>query len=243
MADEEKEVNTPAETSPLEGAVASSPEVQQKAQEAQETEPSTPQKEETQEPEQQAEEQSVPYGRFKEVNDEKNWFKSLAEKQQQQLNQPSQQPPTAQDPYAGMDAETKAFWQRNREIAREEAQKVLKPQADAAVTRIANLEIQNFRMRHPEVKPNSELETRITQRVNQGYPLEDAFKLETYETRVGQSAVQKVQTNQQRLEAKKKANVASPQSNSANLSNPPNLSFKEDIAQQMRNTSLDELLG
>lgn len=230
MEEEKQDVNP---ESSLEGAVASSPEVQEKAaqevvEQTQETQ--TPPAEEgvTQEPiEQPAEEQKVPYDRFKEVIDERNYLRELAQRQ------PTQAPPAQPDPDVGRTPEERAFYQQQREMARQEALKVMAPQIKAAVNRMAQLEIQNFRLVHPEVKPNSDIEGRITQRVNQGYPLEEAYKLETYATRVGQQSVQSAQTQKQRLVAKQKANVVSPQSLSPQTATPPKVSFDEDMRHKM----------
>ncbi len=232
--EEQKDVK-PEESSSLEGAVASSPEVQEKAtqevvQQAQEPETATPKEAETPAVEPQAEEEAkIPYDRFKEVVDERNYLRELAQRQ------PQVQPPQAQpqDPDAGRTPEEKVFYQQQREMARQEALKVMGPQIKAAVERMAGLEIQNFRLRHPEVKPNSELERRITARVTQGYPLDEAHKIETYDSRVGQQSVQKAQVNQQRLADKQKANVVSPQSNTAQTNQNPKMTFEEELRHKL----------
>ncbi len=235
MADEVKDV-TPE--SSLEGAVASSPEVQEKAteevvQQVQETEQAPPQKAETPTEELQAEEQTVPYARLKEVIDERNYLRELAQRQPQ-IQQPQVQP---QDPYANMDDATARFYQGLDTRIKTEAQKIvdktIAPQINAGVQRMAQLEITNFRMRHPEVKLGSEIEGRITQRVNQGYPLEEAYKIETYDGKVGQQSAQNAQVSQQRLVDKQKANVVSPQSLSPQTIQPPKQTFEEELRHKL----------
>src|SRR3990167_8953146 len=109
--------------SALADAIASSPEAQEQIeQQAQETEAGTPQKPENQEP---VEETTVPYSRFKEVVDEKNWHKQqmermLQERQSQQQFQQPQQPPQE----LGNTPEEREFWRMQRQIAKEEAEKV-----------------------------------------------------------------------------------------------------------------------
>lgn len=213
----------------------SSPEAE--TQPTQETETPTPQEDETPE----AEEQRVPYDRFKEKVDEANWYKQQLEQQMQQpkTQQPIQQPTT--DPYAGMTAEEKVFWQQQRKIAREEAESVAKTkeaeykaQFEQQQRVISNLLTRDFRREFPDVKRGSQEEQAIAKRISQGYPPDEAYKLEMWDKKVGDKKSQTQQTQQQRLEAKQKANVVSPQSISSQATpSGQKETFEEELRRKM----------
>jgi hypothetical protein len=195
--------------SPLAEAIASSPEVIE-AIPVPETENVTPQQT-TPEPVEPKEEGRIPYSRFKDVVEEKNWLKQQLEMQLQQ-RQPAQQP--TQDPEAGMTAEERVFWQRQRAIAREEAMKVsqeqmgqIRPVIDAGRMELAQMKVLQFRKDHPDIKPNSPEEMDIAQRINQGYTPDDAYWA-TVGPRGFKVATEQVkQQAKQQIVAKKMANV------------------------------------
>lgn len=227
MADETQDV-TP--DSSLEGAIASSPEaVEEATQVVQETETETPETEAVT-PEQEPE-GKIPYDRFKEVNEAKKLAEQQAEwyKQQleSQLNRQPQQPTV--DPDAGKTPEEKLFWQQ----VRAEAAKVVKPQIQAGVQEIASLRAQMFLNDHPDVKVGTPEYTQICQKVNSGYLPDDAYKSVFYDKKVATRQTVNQQTQQQRLEAKKKANVVSNHSVSNTVVPPGKESFEEEFARRL----------
>lgn len=212
MADEKdvKQESSPALAEAIAGSPAAQEQIEQQAQEAQ-----TPAKEEeTQEQgEQQTEEPRVPYSRFKDVVEEKNWYKTQLEQRfaQQSQTQPPQ-PTTPQE--IGNTPEEREFWRMQRQIAREEAERVsreqigkLNPVIDAGRQELAMLKVQQFRNQHPDVKPNSPEEMAIAERISSGYLPEDAYKVVMYDRKLEQSEKQANIQAKQKIEAKKQANV------------------------------------
>ena len=206
MPDETKGVE---ENSPslLAEAIASSPEALEETQETQ-----TPAKEEvTQEP---VEEAKIPYSRLKEVVDEKNWYKQQLERSLQQ--QPQQQPQQPQQPSQelGNNPEEREFWRTQRQIAREEALKVgqeqlgqIRPVIDAGRMELAQMKVQQFRTEHSDIKPNSPEEIAIAEKIQMGYLPEDAYRSVMWDSKVADTEKQKSQSDKQKIEAKKQANV------------------------------------
>ena len=212
MLPDEKVVNQePIDQTSLAEAIASSPEVIEKAKPVQEAETVTPKEEATQEPVEQ-EEGRIPYSRFKEKVDEANWLKQQLETTIQQRQQQLQQP--TQDLYANMTAEEKVFWQgidkriedRANVIADNKIRQI-SPIIDAGRMELAQIKVQQFRKDHPDIKANSPEEMDIAQRIQQGYTPDDAYWA-TMGPRGRQEVVQQVkqQVKQQNV-AKKMANV------------------------------------
>ena len=207
MPDEQKgaEGNSP---SPLADAIASSPEALE-GQQSQETQ--TPAKEEEIQEQggQQTEEPRVPYSRLKEVVDEKNWYKTQLE--QRLAQQPQQQPQQqTQDPYAGMTAEEEKFFRmmdaRAEKIAEQKLRQI-SPVIDAGRMELAQMKVQQFRSTHSDIKPDSPEEIEIAQRIHQGYPTEDAYKVVMWDKKVADAEKQGNINLKQKIEAKKQANT------------------------------------
>jgi hypothetical protein len=88
------------------------------------------------------------------------------------------------DPYAGMTPEEKVFWEKSRQIAREEAERVAKSymgtvqqetqETKAAVT---SMLYERFQQKHPDIQANSPEENLIAQKFRQGYTLDDAYEI------------------------------------------------------------------
>ncbi len=223
-------------SSPLVEAIASSPEVEQQVQETQ-----TPAKEEeTQEqieqPEVQEEEPKIPYSRLKEVVDEKNWLKQQLEQQlqRQQTQQQFQQP--KQDQYAGMTPEEERFWRMQRQIAREEAEKVtqermggIQPVIDAGRMELAQIKVSQFRKDHPDIKPDSQEEIAIAQRIQAGYTPDDAYWSVKGPQGIRFSEQKVKQQVKQQMEAKKKANVENTTSIPQQAQSNTKKSFRDDF--------------
>jgi len=243
-----KPQESPPET--IEGAIASSPEAISEAQEKVSETP-TPEQGETQPvKEEQGETPLHENPRFKEVVDEKNWYK---ERLQEMVNRPApqpQQPQTQQDPYAGMDAETARFYQQMDARIDQRAGKLLQtkitPQIDAARNEFARIKTAQFHAAHPEIKPNSPEERAIAQKISEaaayGYPLdpESAYRDVMYPNAVGQKRETNEQQQQQKLQAKKQANVVSPSSVSQAAVPPHKETYDEEIARRMRTEDITE---
>jgi hypothetical protein len=192
--------------SPLEAAIASSPEALE--EQAQETQTPPAQEGVTQEPV----EAKIPYSRLKEVVDEKNWYKQQMERMlqqqqsQQQFQQPTQQPPQE----LGNTPEEREFWRMQRQIAKEEAEKVfgkVTPVIDAGRMELAQMKVQQFRAQHPDIKANSSEEIAIAEKIQMGYLPEDAYRSIMWESKVAETEKQTNQSIKQKMEAKKQANV------------------------------------
>lgn len=204
--EEQNQDVTPNSSGALAEAIASSPEALEQPQQQPVSETGTPQQPVKQESE---EEGKIPYSRFKEKVDEANWLKQQLEQQIRQPQQQQFQQPT-QDPYQGMTAEERVFWQRQREIAREEAEKAVRqisPVIDAGRMELAQMKVQQFRANHPDVRANSPEEMMIAQRIQQGYLPDDAYKAVMWDKKFADTATVKQQQYNKQVETKKQANV------------------------------------
>lgn len=233
--EEQKDVNP---ESSLEGAIAESPAAQQEAQEVvqQPEETQTPPAETegvTPEPiETPAEEGKIPYDRFKEKVDETNWLKQQLEAERQARVQPA--PVQSQDPDVGKTPEEKVFWQQ----VRQEAAKAVSPQIEAAKQEFARIRAEKFFGDHPDIKAGTPEETQIAQKVSQGYLPDDAYRVVMWDSKVGQQQVKTQQTQQQRLQAKRQANVVSQSSVSQQSTPSKNETFDEELTRKL-NTEWD----
>jgi hypothetical protein len=137
-------------------------------------------------------EQEVPFHehpRWKEIRERERVASERADRLERQLMEVSNRlsTPQAKDPEEGLAPEEKAFWAKSRQIAREEAQRV-KQETEPLVQRelqeqrmlVSSLMYERFQQQHPDVKPGSEEENSIAQKVRSGYSLEDAYNLVTY---------------------------------------------------------------
>ncbi len=190
-------------SSPLAQAIEATPEVQQEAQEAQGSETPTPQKGDNQE-------QNVPFNehpRFKELIEERNWYRQQLERQHQSQPQP-QQPTTS--PYEGMTAEEERFFRmidaRAEKIA-EQKFKQVNPALEAGIRELTSMKVQQFRDTHKDIKPNSPEETEIARKIQAGYLPEDAYRSVMWDRRVSEAENKGNITVKQKIEAKKQANV------------------------------------
>jgi hypothetical protein len=182
-------------------AIASSPEVQE-VQEQISTESATPQQAEP-----KVHEPPQDHPRFKEVIEERNWYRQQLE-QVLQRQTPPQQPTT--DPFANMTPEEERFWravdQRAERIAEQKISKV-NPLLEVGQRELANLKVQQFRNAHPDITPDSPEEIEIARKINQGYNPEDAYRVVMWDKKVVQAEKQANNNIKQKMEAKKQANV------------------------------------
>ena len=230
MSDEKGVTENSPTPSALETAIASTPEVteavEQKAEEAQ-----TPTAEQgTPEPEGQQEEGRIPYSRFKETVDEKNWYKQQMEQmlQRQPTQQPIQQPTT--NPYANYTPEEERFWravdERAGKIADDKIRQVT-PIIEAGRMELAQSKVFQFRQAHPDIRPNSPEEMEIAQRISSGYLPDDAYwaVVGPRGTKVAEEKGKQIVKKQ--IEAKKQANVESSASVPKQAQPTQKKSFKE----------------
>lgn len=159
--------------------------------------------------EQAVPEQSVPYDRFKEVNDEKKYWQDQFT--QVANRQPAQAQPTV-DPDANLDPQTKVFYQeldkRNQKaIERVLASKEKEYQAkfDHLALQTAKVQEKLFRQDEKDVVPGSREETRIAQLISAGLTTNEAAwavmgKSRTESAKAGKTVKQQKKT-QQKAEA------------------------------------------
>ena len=127
------------------------------------------------------EEQRVPLSRLKEVTDEKNYWREQAMLNAQRAQQAQPVQAESSDPYAGMDAQTKVFWQevdRRNEIkikaAKEEARREYQAGFETLASQSAKIQEKLFRTEEKDVQPGSPEERRIADLIRVGLDPEEA---------------------------------------------------------------------
>jgi hypothetical protein len=183
----------------------------------------------------------VPYDRFKEVNDAKKAAEERERRlmemlQRQQTPQAPQQQP---DPYAGMDAETRLFYQNQekmmRKIADEKAQELeAKYQRESAYQKqiIGNLLGKEFSRAHPDIKDGSMEQEQIVQKIRRGYDADDAYWSVMGQRGLLNAKVTAQREVKQQFQAKKKANL---ETNGVNPSGLPPIkkSFRDELNEEL----------
>ncbi len=183
------------------------------------------------------EEQKVPYNRFKEKVEEANYYKRLLE---QSVAKPTQQAPQQPiDKYAGMDAETRLFYQNQekmmREIANEKAQELeAKYQRESAYQKqiIGNLLGKEFTRAHPDVKEGSMEQEQIVQKIRVGYDSDDAYWSVMGPRGLSNAKVTAQKEVKQQFQAKKKANTETQGINPSGLP-PAKKNFRDDLMKEL----------
>ena len=150
--------------------------------------------------------------RWQEIMEERKFLREqLAIANSRQV---AQQPAQAieADPYAGMDAETKTFYQnldkRNEAIIKKAvAEKEVEFKRELSETKqiLATVAYERFQSKHPDVSPNSPEEAAIAKLYSRGYALDDAYKVAMFDKmqnqKVQQAQVKKTQTIQNKVAA------------------------------------------
>ena len=192
-------------------------------------------------------EKVVPYDRFKEVADEKNFWREQASILANQRQQPSvQQPLEPTDPYVGMDAQTRVFYQEmdkraekiaERKIA--EKEKGYQSTIDALLLQTAQIQEKLFRNDAKDVVVGSPEEREIANLVRAGLDLEKA----TWAV-MGAKRVESAKTSKQTQHAiktleKDKANldISSMPANHG-IPTKDKLNFREDLNRRMQGAGL-----
>ena len=102
---------------------------------------------------------------------------------------PQGQPPP--DPWEGLvnhpDAGTAQFWQTQYKLQQPILQRVqgLERAVETGTQELAALRVENFRLKNPDIQPNSLEEQAISSYVQAGYPLEAARKLGLFDLHYG----------------------------------------------------------
>ena len=188
----------------------------------------------------QVEQKEPPFNehpRFREVIEEKNYWREMALKQAQ----PQQAPQAPQvDPYANLTPEEKNFWKQVDERAETIAQRKIesvRPQVEQELREtkeaVASMAYERFQLQHPDVKPGSQEENAIAQYFQRGYSLDDAYKVVMFD-RIGVQKAQHVKDIQvNKVQQKIAANVETKGiSSTSNLS--PKMSFREALRKGMQ---------
>jgi len=202
-------------------------EVDSSPQEVEEVESSTTDQEQTVDTESTVEEEGttdenrVPYDRFKEVNDEKNYWRQQAER----LSTPQPVAPKEEaDPYQQyQDPQTKLFYQeidkrmdkRARVIA-DEAKAPIIRQNEILTQQIASLQHDKFKDDNADVMEGSPEEARIAQLISSGIPINEATWAVMGPKRVAKAGTVKQQKQNKKVEMKAKANLPTANSVASN---------------------------
>ncbi len=189
----------------------------------------------------EGQEQQVPYNRFKEVNDAKRAAEERERRlmemlQRQQTPQAPQQPT---DPYQGMDAETRLFYQNQekmmRRIAEEQATKLKEEYARESNYQkqiIGNLLGKEFSRAHPDIKEGSMEQEQIVQKIRVGYDSDDAYWSVMGPRGLSNAKVTAQKEVKQQFQAKKKANTETNGINPSGLP-PAKKNFREDLLKEL----------
>lgn len=166
---------------------------------------------------QKVEQAEVPFNehpRFQELIEERRYLREqLAAANNRQISQPQVQQAEA-DPYAGMDAETKAFYQNVDKRAEQIANKIV-AQKEVVFSRelaetkqiLATVAYERFQSKHPDVAPDSPEEASIARLYGRGYSLEDAYKVAMFDKMQNQKVQQAQVKQKQIIQQKVAANV------------------------------------
>lgn len=182
--------------------------------------------------------------RFKEVIEEKNYWRQQAETLARPKQEPQQQ---QQQQVMGATPEEREFYRQRQEesrrIAREEFEKAnqkTQAQIQAAQQEFARIKVGEFRRSHPDIKQDSQEESEIARKINIGYSPDDA-----YWSVMGPKGIKNVQQKavkqvKQQLQVKKKANSITTGVETTGL--PPTQvskdSFRKDLEKEMEGAEL-----
>jgi len=199
---EDERIDVEQESSPVEDVEVEDSSTQEEEQ-AEVAEPTA---------EQGTQEQNVPYDRFKEVNEEKNYWRGQAER----LSQPTPVK-EEEDPYANIqDPQAKLFWQELDKRVEKRANKiadertVIATQQNQALARqLANIQHKVYKSENVDVVEGSAEEQRIAQLVSTGImSMEEATWAVMGQKRAAKAVTQKQQKQVKKTEMKAKANLS-----------------------------------
>lgn len=197
----------------------------------------------TQQVEQEEQKPFNEHPRFREIIEERNHWRDVAMRAVQ-TPAPQASQPIQDDPYAGMTPEERVFYQKLDERAEKLVERKLAQVAPQFEQRIIDtqeavvaLSYERFQQLHPDVKPNSPEENAIAEKVQMGYPLEDAYKLVMFDKirndKLNQAKI--VQTN--KTQQKLAANVETQTIPAMSVKQKEKLSFRDMLRKQMEESS------
>ena len=206
-----------------------------------ETESSTEEQSEATEEQAAPEEQIIPYDRFKEVNEEKNYWR---DKFAEQATKVPEAPVV--DPNANFDPQTKVFYQdleKRTQKAITEAlatkEKEYQVKIDALAMQNAKVQERLFRQDQKDVVQGSKEETEIAGLIRQGMDPNRAAWAVMGPKRVEAAKSNKVTKQQNKTKLKAQANVETsgvPQN--SGLPPPEGLNFRNDLDRRMKESGI-----
>ena len=175
--------------------------------------------------------------RFREIIEERNHWRDVAMRAVQ-TPQPTQSAPD--DPYANMTPEERVFYQKLDERAEKLVERKLAQVAPQFEQRIRDtqeavvaLSYERFQQLHPDVKSGSSEENAIAEKVQMGYPLEDAYKLVMFD-KIRTDKQNQVKTAQTvKTQQKLAANVETQTIPTMSVKTKEKLSFRDMLKKQM----------
>lgn len=227
------DVKEPVEPSSTEPGVEATPPVAE------------PEEATSQEAVQQEEVQTVPYDRFREVNEEKKYYQKLVEQLASRQTSGETQKQVEQDPYANMSAEEAHFYRnldaRNKRLIQEEAKRLADPivrQNQVLARQVSQMMERDFRKSNTDVVPNSEEEQKIANYISMGMTPDDAAWAVMGKKRLEAERVGKAKQQQKKVEQKIKANLETNSIPNGSPISQKKLSFREELDAKMQEAGL-----
>ena len=184
--------------------------------------------------------------RWQELMEERKFLREQLAAANSRVAAPQQAPVAEADPYAGMDAETKAFYQnvdkRAEQIAKRignEKEAVVRQELNETRQILATIAYERFQSKHPDVVPDSPEEAAIAKLYGRGYSLDDAYKVAMFD-KVREGKVQQAQVKQANVVKQKVAANLETSSIPAGSGLPQQkkLSMREFVEDQIRKGQL-----
>lgn len=159
--------------------------------------------------------------RFKEVIEEKNYWKEAAMKALDRVSTPQPVSVPEYDPFSDVTAEEKPFFERVDKMVEskarkliEEKERIFRQELDRTRVMTADMMYRNFLKENPDVVPNSPEEKQIAQLVAGGYPLEHAKKIVMFDAnarrQVQQTKGKTIEKTKQKSEANLERSTTAP---------------------------------
>ena len=211
-----------------------------------ETAPSTVELEETPSPKVVQEEKTVPYERFREVNEEKRQLQALVQQLAGRQEKGETTHEIEQDPYDGMSADEMKFYRgldkRTQNLIQKEAQRIAAPlqgQVQKLATQMTRIMETEFRTKNTDVEPNSQEEQKIAGLINFGLSLDEATWAIMGPKRVEAAKSVKEKSVQNKNQIKQAANLeTSGIPHGSPLPKTEKLGFREQLASLMSQNGL-----
>lgn len=180
--------------------------------------------------------------RWQELMDERRWLREQLDLANKRQIVAAPAPASEPDPYAGMDEETKRFYQNVDRRAEQIARKIAAEKEDAITREInetrkilATVAYERFQVKHPDVLPNSNEEKTIAALYSKGYSLDDAYKVAMFDRvqnqKVQQAQAKKVESIKQKVAANvEQASIPA----ESGLPKQKKVSIREFVEEQLR---------